>query len=1434
MIAKKLLNHVQVHLDSMGYDGVKELQYVHIPGLANPLDRRCGRGNMKSNAVAYRRALAMESKSIMAWVAAFNTCRSHYNQSLSPSGGGKAGGGRGGRGAATAVDDSVDPGADLDEIRTASRAAAADNEFVDRIEYYLPCIARPIITTEDLGDINDDSVEYDTGVLAVYPHGVTHVSHGFQEASITLVARPVVSEDFFLDFQRGYDIGSFPPLVRIVLLDFVIGCSDPDVAECVLSDADSISLTTLRRQQRFYSVQSNCMDNYVRQDVYSAWNAGFQKHQQEMASKYSLPSAGNEPWQVTKLLMEKTNFYAQQAIQFHCSNIADGVYRSEITTHVFEVYKQLKGELHSRLKKNITSWGPSNRPAEWNSIDNTSQMRLLFYRGLQEFNQDAKMSYTNIAIVTELFTTMIQWFIHPGNATWSCWLIPLQVVPQKAQLYRAYNKDNNKSICVDKPNSTGVDEVACRSFDGMMGLCNGEVTRSDGRALDLKMCKAGRETPVARERRNKVMVCNNKVAAEPDPSLVNRMQSSTEERNLGDADLDAKIRVTPRNRTTIRDGTVFTTDTNDKGTREAQRWEPVGGYNPGLQATNCQINNLRNQEQWETLLVATKCMSTGRDTERKRKRAHRGDFTVNHASGSSQGVRDVGKCKDLSTLLCVLPHFTGTFIGFMNKLGFTNMEISPLTQMYMDYLYWRFDSLFSRFIGVRLSKSFQRTCQGHYGRHIADFTMARLTLEVSKEEDFDKALANTLNVVSYNCLPLGAVPGWMDDSMREGVDGQLLVLHTVVSSILDVPHVSLSWLCKALQPYDTLSDDDRSYVDNHEDAMKLAKWVKFLVDNDMFVYEQNVTVFGGGQGASSSADGPIRVERTGDKRVYPYISTSCNATEDNNFLRTNTKNRGFSEEIAKKIVKHPEMMNYSKNTGFTCDDKVVKCMVDRTTHMSLGLSDAFGTYDLCNPSTIFAIAHRKLGDFAVVSPISESVLSNSAAMLDPTYAMLQTTSVHDTTEVMFGVNMTLAVVMTSLLEGSNVANSQVDERLTRSIMWLMMRDVPKQFSGQDGTRYLRKNFRGNNPSCDFNKLDGYNEPRPAYILRPTHDHEKEFNRLTHFACNIYCGYAPEDCVHMSELAALTKTYAAKSVLNISVSVVVPRYMFMFETRYAVSFTREGMALEQTRLGHSLDNLVRGHLTISAPKSVKSGSVPAHTTSWTIRFYGDEHSSEHNIHGTDVCDIDQALAARNAVVLPLIQRHNAVVYSTTTQKFGVIQPLQVGPRASFHKDTYFDVSEDVWGYRVVMENTCLDEPTSINAVALESGIVALASTIWIRGDVYTLCGSKSGRHCDAPRVTSGNRNHNSPYCHYIPAVISYPGVYPTKTSQLYSLFVEVAYAGRSDTEQTRYEMMEINLELLREQGLYTAHETHTPLSHCDPRITFGDEIAVVSFTSNGYF
>ena len=516
------------------------------------------------------------------------------------------------------------------------------------------------------------------------------------------------------------------------------------------------------------------------------------------------------------------------------------------------------------------------------------------------------------------------------------------------------------------------------------------------------------------------------------------------------------------------------------------------------------------------------------------------------------------------------------------------------------------------------------------------------------------------------------------------------------------------------------------------------------------------------------------------------------------------------------------------------DARVAKCFLDRGASLNLGLESAFNTFDLCNPEKIFSIAKRKLGDFAVVNPVSECVLRNASAMLDPSYAMVSTITVHDTIEVMYGINLTLAVIMTSLLGGNSVSNSQLDERLTRSLVWLMMRDVPSQFCGQDGNQFLRKNFRGNCPSSDFNVLDGYNDPRPAYIARPKHDHEKSSNRMTHFSCTVYRSFAPEDLAHMSELAALTKKYGAYSILDVSLTHSTPRYMFLYNTRYAIAFTQEGSEIESKRLGKNLTERVRGHLFIASPKQMSSASVAANTTPWKIRYYG-EHGEFHDVSGLDVSEIDGALAARHSVVMPLIRRHNAVVYCTVTKAFGVVLPIQTEPRESFSGDTYFDMNENCWGYNIAMENHEISEDTmSIDALTMQTSVVALASKIYIRGDVYLHCRGNNPRHADCPRATSSSNKKQTSLSHqYIEAVIAYPSKYPSKVSQIYSIYAEVEYSASKDSEQSFYEPLEINLESIRAANLYSVHEKNTPLMREDPRVVLGDDISIISFTRSGY-
>jgi len=133
MIVKKLLNLTCEHLNSLGLQGYDECKNISIPGLANPMDSRVG--DASSNTTKYDKALTFESKAIMAWIKAFNICRAHHIMSLSPSAKAKPTGGGGG-------DDSGNGAASNDNNGT-------DNPFgAGRLEYYLPCIWRPVVTGE--------------------------------------------------------------------------------------------------------------------------------------------------------------------------------------------------------------------------------------------------------------------------------------------------------------------------------------------------------------------------------------------------------------------------------------------------------------------------------------------------------------------------------------------------------------------------------------------------------------------------------------------------------------------------------------------------------------------------------------------------------------------------------------------------------------------------------------------------------------------------------------------------------------------------------------------------------------------------------------------------------------------------------------------------------------------------------------------------------------------------------------------------------------------------------------------------------------------------------------------------------------------------------------------------------------------------------------
>ena len=143
----------------------------------------------------------------------------------------------------------------------------------------------------------------------------------------------------------------------------------------------------------------------------------------------------------------------------------------------------------------------------------------------------------------------------------------------------------------------------------------------------------------------------------------------------------------------------------------------------------------------------------------------------------------------------------------------------------------------------------------------------------------------------------------------------------------------------------------------------------------------------------------------------------------------------------------------------------------------------------------------------------------------------------------------------------------------------------------------------------------------------------------------------------------------------------------------------------------------------------------------------------------------------------------------------------------------------------------DEIMSVDALTMETSIVALASKIYIRGDVYLQCRGNNACHADVfstKSASASNRKQTSLQFQYVEAVITYPGQYPTQISQIYSIFAEIEYSASRESEQTFFELLELNLESIRAAGMYNVHETNRPLMKDLSEL--GDDISIITFTN----
>jgi hypothetical protein len=1254
-----------------------------IPGLAMILCE--DRAERERRTALYVGACEIESSNIEEWVKAHQSCV-EFRETLM-----KAAKKKKDKNAAEDVSEDVQ----IEEIRN--------------LVFHLPMLAKPNIapefSAEEIDEMVEDMGEEDESPLTYYD--------GEWESDLTLQvmlpavgseSQPTQSDTLHVPVS---DI-RLPSNVRAILLDF-FNCNvegtgtDPEMLWNFLPGRDRLPISLPVYLKRYWLSHEHILASLNMQDSYVSFTLGSQ--QLMTWCRANMIQERVTMLQITESLFNRTIAYHRQAFSSHEANLEEGVYESNYLDDVFSLWEHLHESsiLNEIILQNYTEHISGVQHAE--DFDLISLIGLNFMRLMVRFNVlHGSMSFSNINIVHELYTSMMAWF-YKSNDTWDSFYQTIQVCVQKGNLVRPSNKSFDDSfICIEKPNSTGMDTIIVANFNNLLS-CYPYVLSKNGidRPVDFKMNRVAKETPGAMDRNGMVSLRGHDKVDQPDPKTKYKPRAYTECRNMGDADYTSLILAIPRNGQTACDNVKTTTDVvNGSRQRDVVRRWKVGGFHPLIFSSNTMVLKKEINEAVITLSLVCKILSSGANRNGETEPEDRGDFVVTRASGALSKPGEEEQKKN-SAFLCALPVLSGAFTGLMNYNGFIKVEIGQVAGDFLQYGIWRYNSLFGGFRSLRFEGSVQRCFDGHKARWVADASFKRLCLETLSSTDLKKALLATHYAVAVNGLPVSQIIPYLDDSIREMQDAQCFIVHLILQRVFHIPVLDLSWWYRLLScGVGCMSVDEIDPLKN-DNAKKFMEWVDQM-------YYQNCFV----------------MNHLGKADHLGFLQTVQDTV--GNFL--SVKNVDYKEafwEFGGKLASTDAAKEYNLNNGFLLSDKILAFGVKRYCEkMRLGLNTIFECRDFYNPAKLLQLRN----EIALVLNRGITCLRHHEVqrMESPgrQMACILSRKDGDVLEHKLAVHGLSALCLSSLL-GCNELNSNLDECISKRIIWMLCRDIPLQYLPSKGDKYIRKLYTATgSPQPAIAHLSGYAEERPQYLRRPHEQSKFDARFSSKLLPTPYMNYVNEDVVHNSEVVAHAKHYDCKIQEVYFNSEVFHRYFLLDGVDYPC---------------------------------IKRGGERVHVV--TVK---DSHfifkNFEDNIQDTAAREsLDRYLATNSLVLLPLVRRHNVLVRKGD-DSFGVIIPCN--STVPFFKIQYFGEGF----YRIHCNNGAVER---MNPLEVERCLVQLNTIIYLRMDIYHIL--LSGNPAMSSKLPPLQEYKNQ-RTYYITTTLWYPSQVPTIDSEFASLYLQL--------------------------------------------------------------
>lgn len=1103
--------------------------------------------------------------------------------------------------------------------------------------------------------------------LVLNTEEVTHtydLLYGHMETPMTLQWAPLNALNFSEEWEK-FDVGMLPLTTRVLVLDFQQGTVEMN--ESVLSEADKLPSVEINRWNTYYCTQRDPLLEYVRPGCYSMWYKGIRHkllsmQNEGLEGRCSDPQSPLSTYAVSRQVVDRMRTYISQAARWHMAQTEIGEYRSDCLQGGGKLLKAYRERLPALTRSMLQTYGRGANAHVSCALPLLSQMRHAFYECCLGLNKYASMTYANMELFVQIFTSDILW--HFGhNESWTTFCQCIQVVPMKGNfehsIMRSGKNNTTTARLVAKPNSSGVDAIVSWWYNLMMRLP--ENVNAGLGDLCLTMVGTHRTTPVALERQSKVRIVQDRIEGEPSAQVRFRAQKMTEERHLDKRNLSSKIQMLPRHKNASDDAGVNVTDVDETGRRQNERWVDIGGFVFLLCATNGRSACEEESECWNTLSSSQLWMSTGRSVVRKRRFNTLEDHQVVASSKTTTSIDDMQLKQELAVPMCVLPKVTAQLVALMNHFGLTAVEVDTLCRSLDSWFCYMFIEFFECFCSKTVL-SIRRRLDGMQSRTVAESAMSRLTAELCLSVTFEEALQSTCLALTYHALDPVDVCVYIDDGLRQCMDHPFLVMHHIIATeLLQFPMVNFDWLCGIL---------NRGHAtDAERDSMHGRRLLAFLrecLQGDRLLLPDDAAAgTTSGMDFAAPAAAPVPESSRDTKRV-PYVSMPGGSSDE--FLRVHTKSTSTSVQvISKALRKSAHIAQLHRVAGLPMDDDM----------MFIALRDyASKIFDLsafmCVTGSLSAA--RLFSCFGLHNDMprcfNEHTLQSDSAPMG--YFSARSAGQQDTRHVSFGVHIVAGLLVSAFLGDDMQANSTCDAVASGAIMRKILHQAPRGLLAPTGSRYLRKSFSGTVVKYDVLDVadgrvrDGHYNRSVAYFTRPLHDDAFSKEQVSQYMpCNVYKTYWPEDVLHMSHVLAALQYFDMQHLGMIPVDLVRPHYNLLYGVHYPVLRYREPEFAYVPGCDLSVC-AAHGYIrTMQCPER----NVPV------FQLFAAYHDSEGRTAPDDVeplvdhfaqgvsCDMAELytryLSELQLVVAPLVNRHGAVVYDAERTRFGVIVPLCSG-------------------------------------------------------------------------------------------------------------------------------------------------------------------------------